>query len=64
MPGTGTFENYVEDGLSCGASADGRRNGDPIGSDLSSMPGYADQHPPLSRLTLKKRLLGISGAGP
>ncbi|MGE8358132.1 MAG: pyruvate formate lyase family protein, partial [Microvirgula sp.] len=37
-PGIGTFEGYVGDGLDCGASADGRRNGMPIASDLSPTP--------------------------
>ena len=41
-PGIGTFEGYVGDGLSCGASADGRRNGMPIASDLSPVPAPQD----------------------
>jgi Dyp-type peroxidase family len=41
-PGVGTFEGYVGDGLPCGASADGRRNGMPIASDLSPSPAPQD----------------------
>ncbi len=41
-PGIGTFEGYVGDGLGCGASADGRRNGMPIASDLSPVPAPQD----------------------
>jgi len=44
-PGVGTFEGYVGDGLSCGASADGRRNAMPIASDLSPAPGPQDLPP-------------------
>lgn len=41
-PGIGTFEGYVGDGAPCGASADGRRNGMPIASDLSPTPAAQD----------------------
>ena len=34
--GSGTFEGYVGWGQSCAASADGRRAGTPIASDLSA----------------------------
>ncbi|CDG85781.1 Dyp-type peroxidase [Janthinobacterium agaricidamnosum] len=44
-PGIGTFEGYVGDGLGCGASADGRRNGMPIASDLSPAPAPQDLPP-------------------
>ncbi|WP_211473055.1 pyruvate formate lyase family protein [Collimonas humicola] len=44
-PGIGTFEGYVGDGLPCGASADGRRNGMPIASDLSPAPAPQDLPP-------------------
>lgn len=44
-PGIGTFEGYVGDGLDCGASADGRRNGMPIASDLSPTPSPQDLPP-------------------
>ena len=42
QPGVGTFENYVEFGAGCGASADGRRSNEPLASDLSPAPGFAD----------------------
>lgn len=41
-PGVGTFEGFVGDGLTCGASADGRRSGMPIASDMSPVPGPQD----------------------
>ena len=44
-PGIGTFEGYVGDGAPCGASADGRRNGMPIASDLSPVPAAQDLPP-------------------
>ncbi|KAK4212309.1 pyruvate formate lyase-domain-containing protein [Rhypophila decipiens] len=44
-PGIGTFEGYVGDGVPCGASADGRRNGMPIASDLSPVPAPQDKPP-------------------
>ena len=44
-PGIGTFEGYVGDGMPCGASADGRRNGMPIASDLSPAPAPQDLPP-------------------
>lgn len=37
-PGVGTFEGYIGDGIACGASADGRRKGMPIASDMSPVP--------------------------
>ncbi|XP_066957442.1 4-hydroxyphenylacetate decarboxylase glycyl radical subunit-like [Macrobrachium rosenbergii] len=44
-PGSGTFEGYVGWGLSCGASADGRREGMPIASDFSPSPSSQDLAP-------------------
>ncbi|XP_035683870.1 probable dehydratase PflD [Branchiostoma floridae] len=38
LPGIGTFEAYVGYGLNSAASADGRRSGQPIASDLSPAP--------------------------
>lgn len=58
-PGCGTFENYLEFGLMCGASPDGRRNGDPIASDLSSMPMYSYKEPNRARYNIQKRLKGV-----
>ncbi|PSR84273.1 pyruvate formate lyase-domain-containing protein [Coniella lustricola] len=48
-PGIGTFEGYVGDGALCGASADGRRNGSPLASDMSPAPSPQDQVPPAPR---------------
>ncbi|GAP86733.1 putative Dyp-type peroxidase family protein [Rosellinia necatrix] len=49
-PGVGTFEGFVGDGLTCGASADGRRNGAPIASDMSPVPSPQDLPPqPVNR---------------
>ena len=46
MPtGSGTFEGYVGWGAGCGASADGRRSGSPIASDLSAAPTPLDKPP-------------------
>ena len=47
-PGSGTFEGYVGWGLSCAASADGRRAGSPIASDMSAAPTPLDL-PPVPR---------------
>lgn len=44
-PGVGTFEQYVLCGLVLGASADGRRAGDAIASDLSPSPLHRDMLP-------------------
>lgn len=44
-PGVGTFEGYVGDGLSSGASADGRRAGQPYPSDFSPAPVPQDLPP-------------------
>jgi pyruvate-formate lyase len=44
-PGVGTFEQYVLCGLVLGASADGRRAGDAIASDLSPSPLHRDALP-------------------
>jgi pyruvate-formate lyase len=41
-PGVGTFEQYVFGGSMAGASADGRRAGKPIASDLSPAPVPSD----------------------
>ncbi|KAF3762686.1 PFL-like glycyl radical enzyme [Cryphonectria parasitica EP155] len=48
-PGIGTFEGYVGDGAACGASADGRRNGSPLASDMSPAPAPQDLNPPNPR---------------
>lgn len=38
QPGVGTFASYVEQGIGCGASADGRLHGQPVATDLSPSP--------------------------
>jgi len=45
QPGVGTFENHVEMGAENGASADGRRCGETIASDLSAAPSPSDLAP-------------------
>lgn len=47
-PGIGTFEGYVGAGLGSGASADGRRKGQPFPSDFSPAPVPQDL-PPISQ---------------
>jgi pyruvate-formate lyase len=42
-PGVGTFASYVEQGLGCAASPDGRLAGQPIGTDMSPAPSPLDQ---------------------
>jgi pyruvate-formate lyase len=44
-PGVGTFEQYVFGGSLTGATADGRGAGEPIASDMSPAPLYADVEP-------------------
>lgn len=51
IPGSGTFEGYIGWGMSCGASADGRRRGEPLGSDLSAAPVPQDLPPNLVKST-------------
>lgn len=45
VPGVGTFEQYLQAGLLLGASADGRRAGEAIASDLSPSPLHRDLSP-------------------
>jgi pyruvate-formate lyase len=45
VPGVGTFEQYVFSGSFNGASADGRKEGDSIASDLSPAPVHSDTPP-------------------
>jgi Dyp-type peroxidase family len=44
-PGVGTFEDNVGLGIGFGASANGRRNGQPIGADFTAMPWPPDLPP-------------------
>lgn len=43
QPGVGTFASYVEQGIGCGASADGRLSGQPLATDMSPSPSPLDQ---------------------
>jgi Dyp-type peroxidase family len=63
QPGVGTFENYLEFGASCGASADGRRLGEPLASDLSPSPAFADQPVDHQEVGFLKSLSGFTGKG-
>lgn len=63
QPGVGTFENYVEFGAMCGASADGRLRGQAIASDLSPSPGYADRPVNHHEAPFLASLEGFTGKG-
>jgi Dyp-type peroxidase family len=63
QPGAGSFENYVEFGAMCGASADGRLLGQPIASDLSPAPGPVDQPVACREAPFTTALDGFSGEG-
>jgi Dyp-type peroxidase family len=63
QPGAGTFENYVEFGAMCGASADGRLLAETIASDLSPSPGYADQPADHQEAPFLEALDGFTGPG-
>ncbi len=60
QPGVGTFENHVEMGAWNGASADGRRKGTTIASDMSSMPSPADLPIDHQETSFKKALAGYA----
>lgn len=61
QPGVGTFENYVEFGGMSGASADGRRNGETLSSDLSPTPSPADAPVAHQEAALNDVLRGQTG---
>ncbi|KAH7373515.1 hypothetical protein KP509_17G059900 [Ceratopteris richardii] len=63
QPGAGTFENYVEFGSTCGASADGRLNGQPLASNISPIPSPADMAVQPQYALLSKVLDGYTGKG-
>ncbi|KAI0201671.1 pyruvate formate lyase-domain-containing protein [Astrocystis sublimbata] len=63
-PGVGTFEGFVGDGLTCGASADGRRSGMPIASDMSPVPAYNNIYKAMSSYRDDNVEIGISNAAP
>lgn len=58
MTGSGTFENYVSVGASCGATPDGRLSGQPTASDCSQQP-YPQVNIFTSSVTLISRDLVI-----
>ncbi|MEQ9261695.1 MAG: Dyp-type peroxidase [Owenweeksia sp.] len=63
QPGVGTFENHVEMGAWNGASADGRRKGTTVASDMSSAPSPIDLPVDHQEADFKKSLAGFAGNG-
>ncbi len=61
--GVGTFENHVEMGAWSGASADGRRLGTTIASDLSAAPSPADLPVEHQQADFIKAMAGFGGEG-
>ena len=60
QPGVGTFENHVEMGAWNGASADGRRKGTTVASDMSSMPSPSDLPVDHQEAGFKESLAGFA----
>ncbi len=58
--GYGTFEDYLGMGLGAGASADGRRKGATLSSNMSPMPSPSDLPPDRSPRGLIKALKGYA----
>lgn len=63
QPGVGTFENHVEMGAWNGASADGRRLGTTVASDMSAMPSPADLPIEHQYAGFEESLAGFDGIG-
>jgi len=63
QPGVGTFENHVEMGAWNGASADGRRLGTTVASDLSAAPSPADLAIDHQHAGFEESLAGFDGKG-
>nr|WP_283102860.1 Dyp-type peroxidase [Shewanella abyssi] len=63
QPGVGTFENTVAFGAGSGASADGRRSGASIASDLSAAPSPADRSVDHQYAGFGQSLAGFNGTG-
>ncbi|XZF15231.1 Dyp-type peroxidase [Chitinophagaceae bacterium MMS25-I14] len=63
QPGVGTFENHVEMGAWNGASADGRRLGTTVASDLSAAPSPADLPIDHQYAGFEESLAGFDGKG-
>eukprot|EP01116_Phalansterium_solitarium_P010567 TRINITY_DN2548_c0_g1_i4.p1 TRINITY_DN2548_c0_g1~~TRINITY_DN2548_c0_g1_i4.p1 ORF type:complete len:1395 (-),score=402.98 TRINITY_DN2548_c0_g1_i4:115-4299(-) len=62
-PGVGTFEGYVAEGLSTGASADGRRASGPISCDYSPATTPLDRDPPSTSLDYGKLMSAYTVGG-
>jgi len=63
QPGVGTFENFIAFGGSSGASADGRRLGEAIASDLSPSPNSMDKPAHQKTIDLEAALDSFTGEG-
>lgn len=63
QPGVGTFENHVEMGAWNGASADGRRLGTAVASDLSAAPSPMDLPIEHQYAGFEDSLAGFEGKG-
>ncbi|WP_047686050.1 MULTISPECIES: Dyp-type peroxidase [Xenorhabdus] len=63
QPGVGTFENHVAMGSWNGASADGRRLGTTVASDMSAAPSPADLPIDHQSASFSKSLAGFAGRG-
>jgi Dyp-type peroxidase family len=63
QPGVGTFENHVEMGAWSGASADGRRLGTSVASDLSATPSPSDLPIEHQYAGFEESLAGFEGTG-
>lgn len=63
QPGVGTFENHVEMGAWNGASADGRRLGTAVASDLSAAPSPMDLPVEHQYAGFEASLAGFAGKG-
>ncbi|ASO20342.1 Dyp-type peroxidase family [Actinoalloteichus hoggarensis] len=63
QPGVGTFENYLEFGAQVGASAEGRRSGEPLATDLSPTPSPGDRPVDHQEVDFLAALRSLSGAG-
>ncbi|WP_175858006.1 Dyp-type peroxidase [Burkholderia anthina] len=63
QPGVGTFENHVEMGAWNGASADGRRMGTTVASDMSAAPSPADLPVEHQYAGFAEALAGFEGSG-
>jgi len=63
QPGVGTFASFVENGMPSGASADGRRAGETLPSDLSPSPSPDDRTPEAQAARLLQVLDGFTGEG-